>query len=147
MTQTECRKELYQLFALSLVIANRQRFQTWIPHFFDHHSFLCSSLFSKILDDKEHKLHHMLPPIKTYPRVKLRQSRVFDLSYKTNRTKNRFINFQCNLFNNNKNTRLCILQSTFSKFFFSPLVSTVIVHNLANGYHLYAEKVSKLSVL
>ena len=28
---------------------------------FDHHSFLCSSLFSKILDDEEHKLHHLLP--------------------------------------------------------------------------------------
>ena len=29
--------------------------------FFDHHSFLCSSLFSKVLDDKEHELHHLLP--------------------------------------------------------------------------------------
>ena len=29
---------------------------------FDHRSFLCSSLFNKILDDKEHKLHHLLPP-------------------------------------------------------------------------------------
>ena len=29
-------------------------------------------------------------------------SRVFDLIYKTNRTKNSFINFQCNLINNNK---------------------------------------------
>ena len=32
-----------------------------------------------------------------------RQSQVFDLSCKTNRTKNSFINFQCNLINNNKN--------------------------------------------
>ena len=39
----------------------------------------------------------------TYPEVQLRQSQVFDLSYKTNRTKNSFINFQCNLINNNKN--------------------------------------------
>ena len=29
---------------------------------FDHHSFLWSSLFSKILDDEEHKLHHLLSP-------------------------------------------------------------------------------------
>ena len=69
---------------------------------FDHHSFLCSSLFSKILDDEEHKLHHLLPPRHT-PKYNFRQSRVFDLSYKTNRTKNSFINFQCNLINNNKN--------------------------------------------
>ena len=69
---------------------------------FDHHSFLCSSLFSKILDDEEYKLHHLLPPRHT-PKYNFRQSRVFYLSYKTNRTKNRFINFQCNLINNNKN--------------------------------------------
>ena len=69
---------------------------------FDHHSFLCSSLFSKILDNKEHKLHHFLPPRHT-PKYNFRQSRVFDLSYKTNRTKNSFINFQCNLINNKKN--------------------------------------------
>ena len=56
---------------------------------FDHHSFLCSSLFSKILDDEEHKLHHLLPPRHT-PKYNFRQSRVFDLSYKTNRTKNSF---------------------------------------------------------
>ena len=58
---------------------------------FDHHSFLCSSLFSKILDDEEHKLHHLLPPRLT-PKYNFRQSRVFDLSNKTNRTKNSFIN-------------------------------------------------------
>ena len=63
---------------------------------FDRHSFLCNSLFSNILDDKEHKLHHLLPPRHT-PKYNFRQSRVFDLSYKTNRTKNSSINFQCNL--------------------------------------------------
>ena len=69
---------------------------------FNHHNFLCSSLFNKILDDKEHKLHHLLPPRHT-PKYNFRQSRVFDLSYKTNHTKNSFINFQCNLIDNNKN--------------------------------------------
>ena len=54
------------------------------------------------LDGEEHKLHHLLPPRHT-PKYNFRQSRVFDLSYKTNRTKNSFINFQCNLINNNKN--------------------------------------------
>ena len=44
----------------------------------------------------------LLPPRHT-PKYNFRQSRVFDLSYKTNRTKNSFINFQCNLINNNKN--------------------------------------------
>ena len=58
---------------------------------FDHHSFLCTLLFGKILDDKEHKLHHLLPPRHT-PKYNFRQSRMFDLSYKTNRTKNSFIN-------------------------------------------------------
>ena len=66
---------------------------------FDHHSFLCSSLFSKILDDEEHKLHHLLPPRHT-PKYNFRQSRLFDPGYETNRTKNSFINFQCNLTNN-----------------------------------------------
>ena len=28
---------------------------------FHHHSFLCSSLFSKVLDDEEHELLHLLP--------------------------------------------------------------------------------------
>ena len=69
---------------------------------FDHHSFLCSLLFSKILDDKEHKLHHSLPPRHTL-KYNFRQSGVSDLSYKTNRPKNSFINFQCNLINNSKN--------------------------------------------
>ena len=74
----------------------------------NHHSFLCSSLNSKILDNKEHKLHPLLPPRHT-PKYNFRQSRVFDLSYKTHHTKNSFINFQCNLINNNKNIiRLCI---------------------------------------
>ena len=69
---------------------------------FDHHSFLCSCFFGKILDDKEHKLHHLLPQRHT-PNYNFRQSRIFDLSDKTNRTKNSFINLQCNLINNNKN--------------------------------------------
>ena len=58
---------------------------------FDHHSFLCTLLFGKILDDKGHRLHHLLPPRHT-PKYNFRQSRMFDLSYKTNRTKNSFIN-------------------------------------------------------
>ena len=45
---------------------------------FDHHSFLCSSFLGKILDDKEHKLHHSLPP-RHSPNYNFRQSRMFDL--------------------------------------------------------------------
>ena len=60
---------------------------------FDHHSLLCCSLLSKILDHKEHELHHLLLRRHT-PKYNFRQSRVFDLSYKTNRTKT--VNFQCN---------------------------------------------------
>ena len=40
---------------------------------FNHHSFLCSSLFNEILDCKEHKLHLLLPPRHT-PKYNFRQS-------------------------------------------------------------------------
>ena len=72
-------------------------------HFHFSNSFVWRFSFPLgILDDEEHKLYHLLPPRHT-PKYNFRQSRVFDLSYKTNRTKNSFINFQCNLINNNKN--------------------------------------------
>ena len=80
-----------------MIVKNRVTGQTQFAA-----SILCSSFFSKILDDEEHKIHHLFPPRHT-PKYNFRQSRVFDLSCKTNRTKNSFINFQCNLINNNKN--------------------------------------------
>ena len=66
---------------------------------------------------------------------------MFDLSYKTDHTKNSFINFQCNLINNDKNA--CILGcKSYRTFFSNSSIFKVFVRNLANGYHVHFNKVS-----
>ena len=69
---------------------------------FDHHSILCSSFLGKILDDKEHNLHHLLPPSHT-PKYNFRQSRMFDLR-KMGQNKHRpQLRFVINVLKNKKN--------------------------------------------
>lgn len=81
---------------------------------FDHHSVLCCSLLSKILDHKEYELHHLLPP-RHNPKYNFRQRRVFDLCY-INLIAQKAVNFpHCNLINNNKNLYQAVY---FIEYFF-----------------------------
>ena len=61
---------------------------------------LCDNLFRKIICDKTHKLHNLLPP-KHQPKYDFRYKRAFDaVRSKTRRYQENFIPMMCSLFNN-----------------------------------------------
>ena len=59
-----------------------------------HHQRLCQSLFDNILEDNDHRLHHLLPDSHSSKHT-LRHARAFDVKFKTCRARNCFINSQC----------------------------------------------------
>ena len=65
------------------------------------HQDLCKSLFDNISEDKNHRLHHLLPPqfSTTYS---LRNPRTFNIKFNTRRANNTFFNAQCHLVNSFK---------------------------------------------
>ena len=57
----------------------------------DRRQKLCKNLFDNVVRNKDHKLHHLLPPENT-PYYNLRRHRPFDCpAARTNRFKNSFI--------------------------------------------------------
>jgi len=59
-----------------------------------HHQRLCQSLFDNILEDSDHRLHHLLPDSHSSKHT-LRHARAFDVKFKTYSARNYFINSQC----------------------------------------------------
>ena len=76
--------------------------QAGLSRLADHHQDLCKSLFDNIFEDKNHRLHHLLPPqfSTTYS---LTNPRTFNIKFNTKRAaKNTFFNAQCHLVNSFK---------------------------------------------
>ena len=57
----------------------------------EHHIKLCGNLFSDIVSDSKHKLHHLLPPLKDSNYSLRRKSRFSVPRVQTNRTKQSFL--------------------------------------------------------
>ena len=72
--------------------------QAGLSRLVDHHQDLCKSLFYNILEDTNHRLHHLLPPHFSTS-YSLRNPRTFDIKFNTKRAKNTFFNAQCHLVN------------------------------------------------
>ena len=59
-----------------------------------HHQRLCQSLFDNILEDSDHRFHHLLPDSHN-SQCTLRHAKTFDVKFKTCKPRNCFINSQC----------------------------------------------------
>ena len=97
--------ERVQKRALSIIYPymsyNEALVQAGLSRLADHHQDLCKSLFDNISEDKNHRLHHLLPPqfSTTYS---LRNPRTFNIKFNTKRANNTFFNAQCHLVNSFK---------------------------------------------
>ena len=80
---------------------NEALVQAGLSRLVDHHQDLCKSLFYNILEDTNHRLHHLLPPHFSTS-YSLRNPRTFDIKFNTKRAKNTFFNAQCHLVNSFK---------------------------------------------
>ena len=97
--------ERVQKRALSIIYPyvsyNEALVQAGLSRLVDHHQDLCKSLFYNILEDTNHRLHHLLPP-QFSTSYSLRNPRTFDIKFNTKRAKNTFFNAQCHLVNSFK---------------------------------------------
>ena len=97
--------ERVQKRALSIIYPyvsyNEALVQAGLSRLADHHQDLCKSLFDNISEDKNHRLHHLLPPqfSTTYS---LRNPRTFNIKFNKRRANNTFFNAQCHLVNSFK---------------------------------------------
>ena len=58
----------------------------------EHHRKLCNALFNDILNDKNHRLRYLLPPLRKPAGYSLRHTRTFDVpKVKTNQARNTYI--------------------------------------------------------
>ena len=57
-----------------------------------HHQRLCQPLPDNILEDNDHRFHHLLPDPHSPSKHTLRHARAFDVKFKTCRARNCFIN-------------------------------------------------------
>ena len=80
---------------------NEALVQAGLSRLVDHHQDLCKSLFYNILEDINHRLHHLLPP-QFSTSYSLRNPRTFDIKFNTKRAKNTFFNAQCHIVNSFK---------------------------------------------
>lgn len=94
-----CELERIQKRALSIICYNHDYTETLkcmnIVPLADHHKDICNTLFTTIVNDKNHRLHQLLPP--SYEtKHNLRHSRSFNVPrWKTNRFKNTYIMSSC----------------------------------------------------
>ena len=97
--------ERVQKRALSIIYPyvsdNEALVQASLSRLADHHQDLCKSLFYNILEDTNHRLHHLLPP-QFSTSYSLRNPRTFDIKFNTKSAKNTFFNAQCHLVNSFK---------------------------------------------
>ena len=97
--------ERVQKRALSIIYPyvsyNEALVQAGLSRLVDHHQDLCKSLFYNILEDTNHRLHHLLPP-QFSTSYSLWNPRTFDIKFNTKRAKNTFFNAQSHLVNSFK---------------------------------------------